>query len=127
MSSTSLVENVKACKEQFGQILELFPDKDENSSHPLSQKVLDRIHKFFHGTDRDAIYGLSRKMIDHEYQRLNSWVDGNQHILNNQSDLSAFDDIDCLLKSMLKALISLRELLTESKLSAPTADLVQSI
>ena len=93
MSSTSLAENAKACTEEFDQILELFPDRSDDSSHPLYQKVLDRLSKSLLGVDKDKIQGLSRKMINHEYERFKSWKDISQHILDNKSDLAAFSTI----------------------------------
>ena len=122
MSSTSLAENAKACTEQFDQMLELFPGKDESSSQPLYQKVLDYFAKVLPGMDKDSIQGLSRKMIDHEYERFNSWMDIGQHIIENQSDLSASHSTGELVQLLLKALISVKEQLTESKSLTPTTE-----
>ena len=122
MSSTSLAENAKACTEQFDQMLELFPDKDETLSHPLYQKVLDYFAKALAGTDKDSIQGLSRKMIDHEYERFNSWIDIGQHIMENQSDLSASHSTRDFVQLLLEALISVKEQLTESKSLSPTTE-----
>ena len=122
MSSTSLAENAKACTEQFDQMLELFPEKDENSSHRLYQKVFDYFAKVLPGTDKNSIQGLSRKMIDHEYERFNSWIDIGQHIIDNQSDLSASHSTGDFVQLMLEALISVKEQLTESKFLTPTTE-----
>ena len=62
-SSMSLAKFVKACTGRLEEILNLFPDEDEEPSHRPFVKSYDCLSKFMHGTDRKSIHGLSLKMI----------------------------------------------------------------
>ena len=115
LSSISLTETVQACTEQFEQMLELFPDEDKASNNRLPRKALYRVSKLLHGTDKDSIHGLSRKMISHEHERFNSWIAKSQHILDNESELAASRYTGYLLKLMLESLVDMKESLTHRK------------
>lgn len=115
LSATSLAETVKACTEQFEQILELFPHENGEPSHPLPQKMIDRFSKFLHGTDKDSIHGMSRKMISHQHDRFSSWRDSNQHIVDNQPDLAVSYSTGVFVRVMLRTLVDMKKHLTRSK------------